>query len=236
MQLEIAVTGVAGARIAAQQGADRVELCTALELGGLTPSAAMVDAVVAIGLPVHVLIRSRPGNFVYTPDEVAVQAADISRMMDAGVAGVVIGALTSDHVVDEAVLSHWVGAVSGRVEVTFHRAVDQAADPVAAARCLADAGVARVLSSGGAARAGEGVAVLEQMRQAAPGLGITAGGGVQIADFPALRSAGVEGVHLSAKKIVHPAHTGSRVALGVADDASHWETDPDLVVAARAAI
>ncbi|MBT0773359.1 copper homeostasis protein CutC [Kineosporia sp. J2-2] len=233
MRLEIAVTGPAGARAAAAHGADRVELCSALELGGLTPSAGLVESVLTAGLPVHVLIRCRPGDFVFSEDEVELMTRDVARLVEQGVSGVVVGALTPDGAVDKAALSRWVNAADDRVEVTFHRAVDRTANPAASVVSIASSGISRVLSSGGAARAGDGAGELTRMRLAAPELGITAGGGVRVEDIGRLTGAGVEGIHLSAKRIVTvPGETGVR--LGVSDDGGHWDTDPELVAAARA--
>ena len=95
--LEIAVQDVAGARVAVAGGADRLELCAALpETGGLTPSIGLLAEVVAAvpaTVGVHVLVRSRPGGFTYTADELAVQVSDVRAAVAAGAAGVVVGAL-----------------------------------------------------------------------------------------------------------------------------------------------
>ncbi|NED15211.1 copper homeostasis protein CutC, partial [Streptomyces sp. SID9124] len=137
--LEIAVTSPAGARAARENGADRVELCTALELGGLTPSAALVEAVAAEGLPVQALVRCRPGDFVHDAEELALMAAEVRSVIASGAAGVVIGALTADGALDTDAVARLADAAraTGRpVEVTLHRAVDQSADPVATAALL----------------------------------------------------------------------------------------------------
>ncbi|NED90400.1 copper homeostasis protein CutC, partial [Streptomyces sp. SID11233] len=159
--LEIAVTSAAGARAARENGADRVELCTALELGGLTPSAALVEAVAAEGLPVQVLVRCRPGDFVHDAEEIALMAAEVRSVIASGAAGVVIGALTADGALDTDAVARLAGAAraSGRpVEVTLHRAIDQSADPVATAALLPPLGLTRVLTSGGAPAAADGLA------------------------------------------------------------------------------
>lgn len=138
--LEIAVTSPAGARAARENGADRVELCSALELGGLTPSAALVEAVAAEGLPVQVLVRCRPGDFVHDAQEIALMAAEVRSVIASGAAGVVIGALTADGALDTAAVARLAeeARAAGRpVDVTLHRAIDQSADPVATAALLA---------------------------------------------------------------------------------------------------
>jgi copper homeostasis protein len=231
--LEIAVTTVAGARIAGSAGADRVELCSALELGGVTPSDGLIRGAAATGIPVHVLVRCRPGEAVYDADEVDVMAADVRAAIAAGAAGVVVGALRADGAVDLAALERWTDAAGG-AEVTFHRAVDHAADPLEAVRTLAETRVARVLTSGGRATAGEGRTVLAAMRAVAGAVEVMAGGGIRVADIPALAAAGVAGIHLSAKALSHPAT--ARIALGDGDDGSHLVTDAETVRSARRAL
>lgn len=241
--LEIAVTSPAGARAARENGADRVELCTALELGGLTPSAALVEAVAAVGLPVQVLVRCRPGDFVHDAEEIALMAAEVRSVIASGAAGVVIGALTADGALDTDAVARLAEAAraSGRpVEVTLHRAVDQSADPVATAALLPSLGLTRVLTSGGAPAAAEELAVIGAMVAAAPGVQVMAGGGVRLADIPALASAGVASVHLSAKTRAPRRLGSSWIPLGAggasAEQDTHFVTDPEVVAQARRAL
>ncbi|MGC5397311.1 copper homeostasis protein CutC [Streptomyces sp. DT20] len=241
--LEIAVTSAAGARAARENGADRVELCTALELGGLTPSAALVEAVAAEGLPVQVLVRCRAGDFVHDAEEIALMAAEVRSVIASGAAGVVIGALTADGALDTVAVARLAEAArtSGRpVEVTLHRAVDQSADPVATAALLPSLGMTRVLTSGGAPAAADGLAVIGAMVAAAPGVQVMAGGGLRLADIPALASAGVAAVHLSAKTRAPRRPGGSWIPLGAggasAEQDTHFVTDPEVVAQARRAL
>ncbi|WP_399896697.1 copper homeostasis protein CutC [Streptomyces sp. BBFR51] len=245
--LEIAVTSPAGARAARDHGADRVELCTALELGGLTPSAASVEAVAAVGLPVQALVRCRPGDFVHDAEEVALMVAEVRSVVASGASGVVVGALTAEGALDTdavtrlADAAHDLAREQGRsVDVTLHRAVDQSADPVATAAVLASLGVTRVLSSGGAAGAAGGLATLAAMVAAAPDVQVMAGGGVRVDDIPALVAAGVAAVHLSAKTRAEPRRGGTWVPLGAsgasAHQDTHFVTDPEVVAAARRAL
>ncbi|MFB8088843.1 copper homeostasis protein CutC [Streptomyces sp. NPDC055992] len=241
--LEIAVTSPAGARAARENGADRVELCTALELGGLTPSAALVEAAAAEGLPVQVLVRCRPGDFVHDAEEIALMAAEVRSVIASGASGVVIGALTADGALDTEAVARLADAAraSGRpVEVTLHRAVDQSADPVATAALLPSLGLTRVLTSGGAPAAAEGLATIAAMAAAAPEVEVMAGGGIRLADIPALASAGVASVHLSAKTRA-PRRAGSAwVPLGAggtsAEQDTHFVTDPEVVARACRAL
>ncbi|WP_328902577.1 copper homeostasis protein CutC [Streptomyces sp. NBC_00441] len=241
--LEIAVTSPAGARAARENGADRVELCTALELGGLTPSAALVEAVAAEGLPVQVLVRCRPGDFVHDAEEVALMAAEVRSVIASGAAGVVIGALTADGTLDTDAVARLADAARGSghpAEVTLHRAVDQSADPVATAALLPALGLTRVLTSGGAPAAADGLAAIAAMVVAAPGVEVMAGGGVRLADIPALAAAGVASVHLSAKVRAPRRPGGTWVPMGAggtsAEQDTHFVTDPEVVALARRAL
>lgn len=241
--LEIAVTSPAGARAARENGADRVELCTALELGGLTPSAALVEAVAAEGLPVQVLVRCRPGDFVHDAEEIALMAAEVRSVIASGASGVVIGALTADGALDADAVARLAEAAraSGRpVEVTLHRAIDQSADPVATAALLPPLGLTRVLTSGGAPAAADGLTAIGAMVAAAPGVQVMAGGGVRLSDIPALASAGVASVHLSAKTRAPRRLGGSWIPLGAggasAEQDTHFVTDPEVVAQARRAL
>lgn len=229
--VEIAVQDAASARTAAAAGADRVELCSALATtGGVTPSIGLVEAVVAVGLPVHVLIRPRPGGFVHDADERAVMLRDVRAALAAGAAGVVSGGLTEDGRVDADLLARLVDA-TGDAVFTFHRAidaVDAVDDRIAALDALVAAGVHRVLTSGGAARAGDGVAALAELVARADGrLEIQAGGGVTVDAIPALVRAGVDAIHLSARRRV----AATRVGPG-GGEAAHDVADGGLVAAA----
>lgn len=212
--VEIAVQDVAGVRIALAEGADRVELCSALGMGGLTPSAALIRSAVAIaqeeGRPgyVQVLVRPRGGGFVYDADEVALTAADIGFARASGAGGVVVGALDERSAVDADAVRRFVDAAEG-LPVTFHRALDVAADPLEALETLAALGVDRVLTSGGAARSGEGLDALAALVHRSAGrVEIMAGGGVRVDDIPSLVAAGVDAVHLSARDTITGAPSG----------------------------
>jgi len=197
--LELAVTDLAGLRVALDLGMDRVELCGALEVGGVTPSLSLAAAAVALaagsGLGVHPIIRARAGGFTYDDDEVAVMVADVRRLVELGVDGVVVGVLR-DGGVDLAALAALREAAGG-VPLTFHRAVDAVADPDVL-DVLADAGVTRVLTAGGT----DVTAGLPALRalSARPGrrVQVMAGGGVTEANLVSVLEAGVDAVHFSA--------------------------------------
>ena len=103
--LEICVEDLVGARAAAEGGADRLELCSALALGGLSPSPAFAAAALESGLIVHAMVRPRAGNFIYSSDELDLMIAEIRAFTSAGVAGVVVGATLSDGSLDREALA-----------------------------------------------------------------------------------------------------------------------------------
>jgi copper homeostasis protein len=205
LPVEIAVQDAAGVRIALEAGAARVELCQALGVGGLTPSAGLIATAVeraaAASAPsfVHVLVRPRGGGFVYDDDELDLILRDIRVARSLGAAGVVVGALTDADALDLGAIAAFVDAADG-LDVTVHRAVDAASHPVAAVAALAGTGVRRVLTSGGAIDCRTGRDALARMASEAGGaIEIMAGGGVDVGDIPMLAGAGVDAVHLSAR-------------------------------------
>ncbi|MBE0010631.1 MULTISPECIES: copper homeostasis protein CutC [unclassified Arthrobacter] len=232
MRVEIAVQDAAGAAIAHDAGAVRAELCVGLPLGGLTPSAGLIRRIRAQvpALPLHVLIRPRPGGFTYSPTELDVMAADIEAVAAEGVAGVVVGVLAAGDTVDAEALGA-LRQVAPALEYTFHRAIDHTPSPVHALDAISAAGFNRVLTSGGAPSAAQGLETLAAMVAAQSGLTILAGGGVALDDLPALSRVGITEVHLSAKATHRP--PGGGISLGVADTEgnSYQVTDPLQVAA-----
>jgi copper homeostasis protein len=161
-------------------GAHRLELCRDLEAGGLTPPSELLAEVrAAVGVPVFAMARPRPGAFVLEADAAALLVADVIRMAESGADGVVMGALLRDGTIDTATTRRCVEA-AGPLPVTFHRAFDEVADPLAALDTLVDVGVRRVLTAGGPGRARDGADRLAALvRYAAGRIVILAGGGVR---------------------------------------------------------
>lgn len=180
-RLEICVDDFAGIDAAVEGGADRIELCSALALGGLTPSAGLMSAAAASGLPVMAMIRPRAGGFDWTAEECAAMEAEIAATRDAGLTGVVIGATRGsgrDRALDLDTLARLVRAAEG-MQITLHRCIDILGDPLAAVDQAADLGIGRILTSGAAPKAMQGLDMLLQMRQRAAGrLIVMPGGGV----------------------------------------------------------
>ena len=132
IMLEICIDSVHSAREAKDGGAERVELCSNLVEGGTTPSAGLIQQVVALlrphHIPVHVLIRPRGGDFCYTEEELAVIEQDVAFCKQCGVSGVVVGTLTSEGTIDEARMRKIV-QLARPMLVVFHRAFDMVAQP-----------------------------------------------------------------------------------------------------------
>jgi copper homeostasis protein len=233
--VELAVQDVAGIAVAARVRPDRIELCSALAVGGLTPSRALIEEAVAGPVPVHVLVRPRAGDFAYDREERRLIVRDARHAVEAGAAGVVAGGTAGDGP-DLALIDELRQAIGG-AELTFHRAFDTLPDRVAALVALTAHGVARILTSGGADRADRGLLALAELADRAAGsIQVMAGGGVTAENAPAVLATGVDAVHGSAKRIVTGA-TG--IALGSAAGAgpTSWETtDEDSARAFVAAV
>lgn len=178
--VEAAVETLESALAAERAGADRIELCENLSEGGTTPGEELIAAATErTRIPVFVLIRPRAGDFVYSQSEFDEMLRDIERVGSLGIAGIVTGALTTQGRVDVGLTRALVEAAAG-LPVTFHRAIDSAANLPASLEETIEAGASRVLTSGGAATALEGMDVLAALAdQAGTRIGIVAGGGIR---------------------------------------------------------
>jgi len=197
IQLEVAVESVASAAAAEQGGAARVELCSALSLGGLTPSAGLIAKVRrTIQIPLHVLIRPRYGNFFYSADEFDVMRRDILLARQLGANGVALGLLEADSNIDVD-RTHALAEAASPMQVTFHRAFDVACNRDLALPLVFATGATRILTSGGAPTALEGAAVLKKLVIAAgPDIAIMAAGKIRAENIAGLiRSTGIREVH-----------------------------------------
>jgi len=195
--LEVCVDDALGLAQAVAGGADRLELCAALALGGLTPSIGLMDAAAGCGMPCYPMIRPRAGNFVFGAAEVAVMKRDIRAARAAGLTGVVLGACLPDGRLDEAVLADLVAEAAG-LDLTLHRAVDLCPDVEQAVETAVRLGFRRVLSSGGARVAMDGIGRLGEMIGLARGrLSVMPGSGVTVESWPQLAGLGVSEVHAS---------------------------------------
>ena len=238
--LELAVQDPAGVRIAREVGAARVELTQALALGGLTPSPATLElakeAAGEGGPEVHVLIRPRAGGFHYDTEEIAVAVRDVECAVAAGADGVVIGAVDGSGGLDLEAMARMRDA-AGAAAVTLHRAIDVTTDPLAALEGAIALGLGRVLTSGGASSAIEGIDTLRALVVAAAGrIEVMAGSGVSAGNALALAGVGVDALHFSAKRTVTADTEGVRMG-SAADGVGGYEvTDRDAALAVRRAL
>lgn len=205
--LEVVVDDAEGLAVAAASSVDRIELCSGLSLGALTPSAGLMDLASRCGLPVVAMIRPRAGDFLYTPDELEVMRADILAVRRAGLAGVAFGVTRPDGRLDRDAMARLVEAAGG-IEVTVHRAFDVTPKAEEALETVVSLGIRRIMTAGHAADAGEGADNLRALVRAAAGrCEIMAGGGVTAENAAALIATGVDALHAScgaARRVTGP--------------------------------
>jgi copper homeostasis protein len=205
MNIELSVDTLAGVVAADALGCDRIELCSAGLVGGLTPSHGLIAAAASRCARVHVLVRPRGGDFTYTAAEIDSMAADVAHAVSLGAAGVVSGALTAEGAVDAGATSTLIAAAGGR-EFTFHRAIDFCADPFAAVDRLSELGAQRVLTSGAAPTAVEGATLLAAMVRFGT-LTVMACGGVRPDNvLDVVAATGVRDVHAAPRRRIGPDH------------------------------
>jgi copper homeostasis protein len=194
--VEAAIDSARDAERAVREGAHRLEVCAALDLGGLTPAPGLLRECLALGVPCVAMVRPRAGDFVYDAGEIMQLRADAASLRETGAHGLVVGALTADARVDASVIAELV-ARHHDAEIVFHRAFDRCHEPREALASLIECGVRRVLTSGCAADAASGTDTLALLvRRSAGRIEILAGGGVRALNVASIvRRTGVSQVH-----------------------------------------
>ena len=243
--LEVCVDSLASAKAAMAGGADRLELCSALAVGGLSPYGELLEQIKATcPLPVRCLMRPRPGDFLYTEEEIELMCAQIRHLRAAGADGFVVGALTPEGALDSRAMEQLLNAC-GDKPVTLHRCIDVAADPVRVYRAAAALGLDTVLTSGAAASCREGKATLASLlalREELNGPEVLIGAGVNAAVIRELRAALPEAraFHMSGKTLRESGmrfrREGVPMGLPGLDEWHIQETDAEAVRAAKAAL
>lgn len=235
--LEVCVDTIEGARTAAAHGADRIELCAALSEGGLTPSLGLMAAAAQLSVPVYAMIRPRGGDFLYSDHEKTLMLQDVQAAEEAGLAGFVIGAVTDREDLDQQFLSETLAGTG--LKATLHRAVDTVSNFEDAIETAIGLGFERILTSGQAGKAEEGLDKLSSAVNRADGrISIMAGSGVTSQNAAQiLDEARVDELHASCSAFaVPPALNARAVRLGFVPSQGEKKTNGKLVQDLRAAI
>lgn len=216
--LEIIASHPEACLTAERGGATRLELCSALQVGGVTPSLSLAEfAVERTKCEVAVLIRNREGNFVYNSEDIKLMANDIRRFADKGVNAVVVGALTPEGDIDvEALRMFKKAALRGKVDLAFHRAFDVCRKPLEALSILEQEGVCRLLTSGQQATCIEGKENLIQYAKHVSDLRIMPGSGLRSSNIYELDRMLFHDFHASAS-VVRNANSSAIIHEGFID-------------------
>ncbi|UMB54565.1 copper homeostasis protein CutC [Lutibacter sp. A64] len=213
MTFEICINSVEGAIVAAKYGAKRVELCTALNVGGLTPSFGLIQQCVEkSSVEVHVIIRPKEGGFTYDLQDIELMKIDISEAKRAGAKGVVFGILTVDNTVSNYNKELVNLAKSLNLEVTFHRAFDFILDYKTGIQKIIDVGFDRLLTSGTKPTAIEGIEVINFLQKNFGNkIEIMAGSGVNSENALQLAATGIKNLHFTVIKSIN---LNSKLSMG----------------------
>lgn len=221
--LEIAVFSYEAARMAAESGAERLELCSSYAEGGISPPPGTVSKIrEEFSIPVFAMVRPRGGNFIYSRNEIETMKRDIAYYQQAGMNGIVLGTLKEENQIDINALKQLLPEIS--LPVTFHRAFDLCPDRDEALQILIDLGIKRILTSGGASDAWKGAAEIARLNQLAGGkITFIPGGGISVSNIAEIATiTGCSEFHASAR-MKNPADANS-AAFG-----EHVLPDPKLI-------
>lgn len=197
MIVEVCANSYQSALNAEEAGADRIELCSELAVGGITPSYGLIKKVSEnLTIPIHVLIRPRSGDFSYSGDEFEIMKTNIALCADLGVSGIVSGILHANNTLDKERTGELISA-AGNMHFTFHRAFDWVEDPLKTLLELEDIGVDCVLTSGGRQKAEEAINDLVSWQKKIKKCIIMPGGGIRNHNALLFKNNGFEAIHLS---------------------------------------
>lgn len=238
--LECCVDSVESALAAAEGGADRLELCSNLVIGGTTPTLALFEQIrEKTKIRIHALIRPRFGDFLYTEDEAAIICKEIEAFRKAGAEGVVIGSLTKEGALDMEQMKRFMDC-AGDLSVTLHRAFDMCKEPFAELERAKELGVHTVLTSGQAASCVAGIERMKELCEAAGNeIRILAGAGIcEEAVKKLLAETKLTDFHMSGKVVLESGmeYRNPNVSMGLPGMSEYdiWRTDAQKVRAVRA--
>lgn len=256
--LECCVDSVESAVNAKKGGADRLELCSNLIIGGTTPTLALYKQIrETVDIRIHVLIRPRFGDFLYSPQEMNIMEKEIDMFREAGAEGIVIGCLSPDGSLDTAqmkrLIAHACGnhpdscfrgstddstSDNGGMHITLHRAFDMCLDPFRTLEEARELGIHTILTSGQGSSCLKGIDLLGQLRERSGAVDIMAGAGVnEEAVRTLLQHTGLTAFHMSGKKILESQmqFRNSNVSMGLSGMSEYeiWQTDASEVLAVR---
>ena len=202
MIVEVCANSLQSALNAEQAGADRLEVCIELGVGGITPSYGMLEELKKlISIPMHVLMRPRSGDFTYSTSEFAVMLRDIAVCRDLGYEGIVSGVLKQDYTLDID-RTEQLYKVSEGMQFTFHRAFDWVADPMNTLKTLEAMGLDNILTSGQAKSASEGLSLLKKLLRVAERVNIIPAGGIRPDNALLFKESGFKVIHLSGVRLI----------------------------------
>ncbi|QCX01243.1 copper homeostasis protein CutC [Aggregatimonas sangjinii] len=240
MLVEVCANSFESALNAQRAGADRIELCSELAVGGVTPSYGLLKAVSEkISIPVRVLIRPRSGDFTYSDAEFDIMKQDIKLCNEMGFDGIAIGLLHPNFVMDERRHIE-IGHLAAKLKITFHRAFDWVADPILTLQKLDDLGIDTILSSGQQPSALEGIDFLTELSERASHTIIMPGSGINAGNAHLFKERGFKAIHLSAVQMNQTLQESPKVSMNsprmLSDDSvavSHFETIQEIVRAVK---
>lgn len=202
MLVEVCANSLESALVAEHAGADRIELCSELAVGGLTPSYGLLKAVKEqVSIPVHVLIRPRSGDFTYSDAELDIMLTDIRLCEELGFEGIVSGVLNKNFTLDVE-RTRKLKSSAGHLKFTFHRAFDWVKDPLSTLNQLDDLQIDYVLSSGQQKSAALGIELLSELEQQNSRVQIMPGSGINSSNVDVFISRGFNAVHLSGTAMI----------------------------------
>ncbi|MCL4152205.1 UNVERIFIED_CONTAM: hypothetical protein GTU68_020395 [Idotea baltica] len=213
MLVEVCANSLESALNAQRAGADRIELCSELAVGGITPSYGLLKIIKEhISIPVHILIRPRSGDFTFSAVEFEIMKTNISLCVEMGFEGIVSGILNKDYTLDEERTQELIKLSDG-LQFTFHRAFDWVKNPFETLGRLEVLGVDYILSSGQQKSAVEGIKLLTELQNRASGCTIMPGSGINEFNVAHFLSKGFRAVHLSATEFFQTLDTEPRVSM-----------------------